>query len=178
MLRLRSIKSGLACAAMATLAGMSTVDAAKVRLADWRTVQSDQYGFMIAYPGNVFETDQERSRDGGHVLVSRDGRATLLVATFENEDNASLEDYRQQLMIENYPDAELDFTPVRKTWFVLSGTQGDQHFYYRVSFTCGGRLINSWALIYPLAERRFYDNVVEAVAPTYTPGAGRTGECD
>ena len=39
-------------------------------------------------------------------------------------------------------------------------------------------LINSWAMIYPKAERRFYNRVVEAVAQTYSPGAGRTGQCD
>ena len=163
---------------VALLAVGSMAQALRAKLNDWTTVQSDEYGFMIAYPGNVFTPDVARSREGGHVLVSHDGRAKLLVATFENESNASLEEYRQQLIIENYPDAELDFTPVRKKWFVLSGTQGETHFYYRVSFTCGGRYINSWALSYPLAERKFYDSVVEAVARTYSPGAGRTGECD
>ncbi len=33
-------------------------------------------------------------------------------------------------------------------------------------------------MIYPKAERRFYNRVVEAVARTYSPGAGRTGQCD
>ena len=61
---------------------------------------------------------------------------------------------------------------------VVSGTRGDMHFYERVSFTCGGKLINSWALLYPVSERHIYDRVVEAVARTYQPGSGRTGECD
>ena len=70
------------------------------------------------------------------------------------------------------------YAPVRGKWFVISGTMGDQEFYERVSFTCGGQLINSWAMIYPKSERRFYNRVVEAVARTYSPGAGRTGQCD
>jgi len=152
--------------------------AVSARLSEWTTLESPEFGFMIAFPGNVFAINPEKSREGGYVLQSRDGRASLLVATFANEHGSDLEEYRQQLLTENYPDAALDFTPVRRNWFVLSGTQGDTHFYYRVTFTCGGRLINSWALIYPVAERKFYDRVVEAVARTYTPGAGRTGECD
>ena len=168
---------GLLAAALVMLASATAAWAVRVKLSDWQTVQSDQYGFMIAYPGSVFAPGETPSNESGHVFVSRDGRAKLLVATFENESNASLEDYRQQLIVENYPDAELDFTPVKQKWFVLSGTQRDTHFYYKVSFTCGGRYINSWALIYPVDERRFYDSVVEAVARTYTPGAGRTGEC-
>jgi len=51
-------------------------------------------------------------------------------------------------------------------------------FYQRVSFTCGGRLINSWAMLYPAAERKMYDRVVEAVARSFMPGAGKTGTCD
>lgn len=152
--------------------------AARVRLSDWETIQNEQFGFMIAYPGSVFAPETTNVAQGGNVLVSRDGNARLLVATFENESNATLEEYRRQLLEENYPDAALDYAPVKDKWFVLSGTQGDTHFYYRVKFTCSGKLINSWALIYPVAERRFYDRVVEAVARTYSPGAGRTGGCD
>ena len=67
---------------------------------------------------------------------------------------------------------------MRDKWFVLSGTLGEQEFYERVSFTCGGRLINSWVMIYPKAQSGLYDRVVEAVARTYSPGAGRSGNCD
>jgi len=31
----------------------------------------------------------------------------------------------------------------------------------RVTFTCGGRLINSWAKLYPAIERRRYDPILE-----------------
>ena len=87
-------------------------------------------------------------------------------------------DYRDYLMQESYAGADIDYAPVRGKWFVISGTMGDQEFYERVSFTCGGQLINSWAMIYPKSERRFYNRVVEAVARTYSPGAVRTGQCD
>ena len=33
-------------------------------------------------------------------------------------------------------------------------------------------------MIYPKAENGFYNRVVEAEARTYTPGAGRSGNCD
>jgi hypothetical protein len=39
---------------------------------------------------------------------------------------------------------------VRDTWFVLSGTRDGTIFYERVTFTCGGKLINSWAMLYPV----------------------------
>ncbi len=66
---------------------------------------------------------------------------------FENDSQSTLDDYRQQLLAENYTGAKIDYAPVKDKWFVLSGTRGDTHFYERVSFTCGGKLINSWALL-------------------------------
>jgi hypothetical protein len=33
-------------------------------------------------------------------------------------------------------------------------------------------------MLYPAADRKTYDRVVEAVARTYMPGAGRSGACD
>jgi hypothetical protein len=44
---------------------------------------------------------------------------------------------------------------------------GGATFYRRASLMCGGKLINSWAMLY-----------LEAIARTYTPGAGRTGYCN
>jgi hypothetical protein len=154
------------------------VFAERLRLKNWSTIENERFGFLIAYPGNIFTPPETANQPDGNVLVSKDGAARLVVAAFENDTNASLADYREQLLAENYNGANIDYSPVKEKWFVLSGTRGDMHFYERVSFTCGGKLINSWALLYPASERRTYDRVVEAIARTYSPGAGRTGACD
>lgn len=152
--------------------------AAGPRLDDWATLKNERHGFAIAYPIDVFEQKSAPNSDEGRVLLSKDGKAKLLVGAFDNSENNSLAEYRQFLLDEQYKGAAIDYAPVRQRWFVLSGVQGEEIFYQRVSFTCGGKLINSWAMLYPAAERRTYDRVVEAVARTYTPGAGRTGACD
>lgn len=152
--------------------------AGRLKLTQWETLQSQRYGFMIAYPGSVFMPGTSVPTEDGHVLVSRDGGARLLVGAFDNEAAATLAEYREQLLSENYSGADLDYAPVKNRYFVVSGTRGAMHFYERVSFTCGGRLINSWALLYPVAERHIYDPIVEAIARTYSPGAGRNGQCD
>lgn len=145
---------------------------------DWATLRNERHGFLIAYPAEVFEQRGEPRSDEGRVLYSRDGKAQLLVGAFANEDATTLADYRDYLLHESYPGARIDYAPVRGKWFVLSGTMGDREFYERVSFTCGGKLINSWAMVYPKAEAGFYNRVVEAIARSYVPGAGRSGECD
>ena len=156
----------------------TTAAAAGPNLNDWATLKNERHGFAIAYPVDVFEQKSAPKTDEGRVLQSKDGKAKLLVGAFDNADNNCLEEYRQFLLNEQYAGADIDYAPVRNRWFVLSGTQNGQIFYQRVSFTCGGKLINSWAMLYPEGERKLYDRVVEAVARTYTPGAGRTGACD
>ena len=162
------------------LAGLLAVGIAAA--ADWRqgwaTLRNERHGFLIAYPAEIFQQAGESRTDEGRVLQSRDGKAQLLVGAFANDDATTLAEYRDFLMQENYAGAEIEYAPVRSKWFVLSGTIGDREFYERVSFTCDGRLINSWAMIYPKAERRLYNRVVEAVSRTYSPGAGRSGNCD
>jgi len=174
--RSRTTASGAAALlALLLVSGMATA-------ADWRrewaTLRNERHGFHIAYPIEVFQQAAQPRTDEGRVLTSRDGRAQLLVGAFANDDHTTLRDYRDFLLEENYSGAQIEYAPVRGKWFIISGTFGESEFYERVSFTCGGRLINSWAMIYPKAERGFYNRVVEAVARTYTPGAGRSGNCD
>ena len=144
----------------------------------WATLRNDRHGFLIGYPVDVFRQRTEPTTDEGRVLHSRDGRARLLVGAFANEDATRLRAYRDFLLQESYAGADIDYARLTKRWFVISGTVGDEIFYQRVNFTCGGKLINSWAMIYPKEENRFYDRVVEAIAPTFSPGAGRSGNCD
>ena len=163
---------------IAVVMGLASGGAHAGRLDQWTTVKNERRGFAIAYPTGVFEQKTQPNSEDGRVFSSKDGKAKLLVGAFDNEQNNTLEEYRQFLLNEHYAGAVIDYAPIRKKWFVLSGTQNGQSFYQRVSFTCGGKLINSWAMLYPQDERKTYDRVVEAVARTYMPGAGRTGTCD
>ncbi|MGL4397108.1 MAG: hypothetical protein ACRCS9_11260 [Hyphomicrobium sp.] len=165
---------GIACGLMM---GFSAAGVAGPKFDTWTTLHNDRHGFAIAYPADVFEQKVAAKSDDGRVLVSKDGRAKLLVGAFDNSESHTLAEYRDFLLTEQYAGATIDYAPVRKTWFVLSGVKAGETFYQRVSFTCGGKLINSWAMLYPEAERRLYDKVLEAVARTFQPGAGADGNC-
>ena len=152
--------------------------AKSLRSSEWATITNKRFGFQIAYPSDIlFPIDTPSGNADGRVLQSADGRAKLLVATFENADNLSLDAYRDFLLSGNYANTNIDYAPQKARWFVLSGVKGDQTFYERVTFSCGGRLINSWAMLYPTAQKRLYDRILEAVSRTYTAGAGADGNC-
>lgn len=162
----------------ACLAGAVQAWSAGAAVGDWTTYRNARHGYTIAYPTARFADDPANESEDGRLLVSRDGNARLLVGAFANAESTSLADYRAYLLETNYVGATIDYAPVREKWFVLSGTRDGTMFYERVSFTCGGRLINSWALLYPAGERRTWDAVLERIARTYSPGAGRDGSCD
>lgn len=141
----------------------------------WTNVKNVRTGLTISYPADIFK--EKAIEPEGQVLVSRDGHARLLIGGFVNETGTSVDEYRRQLLQDNYRGVEPDYAPRRKTWFVISGTVGTMTFYERVTFTCSGRFINTWAMLYPASERMFYDRIVEAIAPTFKPGTGTSGRC-
>ena len=175
---MRRLLTALAAGAVGLSALAGHAAAVRQRISDWTALYHAERGFTIAYPGDVFTPSAEAKSADGNVLVSRDGKAKLLVGAFENASEFSLQAYHDYLLQQSYSGARVDYDRMRDKWFVISGTRGDTMFYERVTFTCGGKLVNSWVMLYPAAERAFYDRIVEAVARTYMPGAGRTGNCE
>jgi len=179
--------SGLARLALTTalLAGLAGLPA--VRLAaqgptlgptpdaeEIATYFNKRHGFTLSYPTARFKPQEPLSEDG-RVWVSHDGNARLLAGALLNDEGMSLRDYRDFVLKQSYPGAAVDYAPLRDTWFVVSGIREGMMFYERVTFTCGGRLINSWAMLYPAAERRVYDRIVERVAKSYRAGERNCG---
>lgn len=165
-------------AALAIASSLLAAPTLAVQFNEWATVHNPKYGFSIAYPSSYLFPVKSRDDAEGRVMQSADGKAKLLVASFQNADNLTLDGYRDFLLSDVYANARIDYAPQRSRWFVLSGERGEEGFYERVTFSCGGRLINSWAMLYPLAERRFYEHMLDAIAKTYSAGAGPDGQCN
>jgi hypothetical protein len=50
-------------------------------------------------------------------------------------------------------------------------------FYERVTFSCDGRSIHGWRLTYPVADRAFYDRIIEEIHRSYRHGNSSGGRC-
>jgi hypothetical protein len=153
---------------------LSPPPAAAQGAAETATYRNAHYGFSLTYPSAQFQPQEPLAEDG-RVWVSRDGNARILAGALPNAEGFSLQDYRDFVLKQSYPGASVDYAPMRENWFVLSGVRDGVMFYERVTFTCGGKLINSWAMLYPAAERRLYDRVVEQVSKSYRAGGGNCG---
>jgi hypothetical protein len=174
--------TSVALAVLALAAAMSLPTLAARRDLGWMPYRDQAFGYGFDYPTVIFKradgdptaslTDSKRK--SGQVFRSDDGKAFLLTAAFENNARLDLVSYKQRIASTAYKDAKVEYERVAANFFVLSGVRGKDVFYERVTFTCGGRVVNVWTMTYPRAEGALYDRIVEEVARTFRPtdGAG------
>lgn len=157
------------------LIGWEPVDTAPQH--EWITYHNDRFGFAIDYPADVFAADDRTLGDFWRLFVSRDGQARLLVTAGFNSRRLSTASYRQTVLNESYQGASLEYAPVRKTWFVLAGSRGEEGFYERATFACDGRIIHRWRLTYPANAREYYSKIIERIHLGYKHVRGVGPHC-
>ena len=167
--------------AMAPLPGNPEVDVSPPRrqagAANWTTYQNVPFGFALRYPAGVFASDIGQSGANVRAFVSRDGRAVLRIFAAENTAGTTPAKYRRALMEERHAGAVFYQAPQRKFWFAFSGTRGENVFYERITFSCDGRSIHGWQMVYPLTERASYDVLAKLVYRNYPHGNGPGARC-
>jgi hypothetical protein len=143
--------------------------------AAWTSYRNERYGFSLQYPSDAFAPERTSEAGDGTVFSSADGQAKLLVGALPNEDGVSVASYQDYVQRHSYAGFAVDYRPLGSTWFVLSGDGSGKTFYEKVMFSCDGRLINSFALIYPTADKRRFDAIVEGIQATFRPGRSCEG---
>jgi len=136
---------------------------------DWHQYRNDRYGFTLQYPADLFVTERTAEAGDGQVFASSDDEARLLVGALPNDSGYTPVTYQQYIAQHSYPSYQIDYRRTGGSWFALSGEGEGRIFYEKVMFTCGGRLINSFAMIYPSARRHIYDPIVERIEDSFRP---------
>ncbi len=142
---------------------------------EWKTYRDDRFAYSLSYPAGVFTTEKASPSRSDQVLWSSEAGARLVVAA-RPRNSETIASYRRLIIESRYASAIFDYAPVRDTWFVLSGTRGQEMFYERVSFACGGEAILSWQMTYRTADRKRFDPIVEEIHRKYRYHADR-GPC-
>ena len=136
----------------------------------WTEFRNERFGLALRYPAEVFVTQRSSDAGDGDLFETPDGKGRLLVGAIENTDRFTPRSYQAFIARQSYPGLRVDYAPVGQSWAVLSGTVGQTMVYEKIMFSCGGSVINSFAMTYPIAERRFYDPLIEAIEDTFRPG--------
>ncbi len=138
----------------------------------WTTYENARFGYRLFYPKAIFEAGDEAEDGSTLTLFSEDGRAKIVVFAAENEDGLTPREYRTTLLEEFGGYEELDYQPVGRTWFVLSGFRGDSIYYQKVMFSCANRIVNVFSISFPTAEKPFYERLVEIMEDHFKSGRG------
>ena len=136
----------------------------------WQSYRNERFGLSLSYPGEVFQIERTSEAGDGVVFRARGTDARMLVGALPNRDRHTVATYQDFVARKSYAAYQIHYRPRGNTWFVLSGEGDGKIFYEKVVFSCGGRLINSFALIYPAADRQIFDPIVERVEDTFRAG--------
>ena len=136
----------------------------------WQSYRNERFGLSLSYPAKVFQMERTSEAGDGVVFGARGIDARMLVGALPNRDRHTVATYQDFVARKSYAAYRIHYRPRGNTWFVLSGEGDEKIFYEKVVFSCGGRLINSFALIYPAADRQIFDPIVERVEDTFRAG--------
>jgi hypothetical protein len=135
----------------------------------WVRYHNERFGFSLDDPASVFRLERTSAAGDGRVFVAGPGEARLLVGALANRDQHSAKSYQAHLALNAYPGYTISYRPLGDTWLV-SGEGNGKLFYEKAMFSCGGKLITSFAMIYPAAKRATFDPIVARVANSFVAG--------
>ena len=135
----------------------------------WNAYRNERFGFGLRYPANIFSVEKRAEAGDAQLFATKDDEARLLVGAFKNVDKHSVAAYQDYVLRKSYPSYTATYQRRGETWFVVSGHNATKTFYEKVMFTCGGRLINSFAMTYPSDQGSRFDPIVERIEDTFHP---------
>jgi hypothetical protein len=144
--------------------------AAQAQALHWSEYRNEKYGLTLKYPQDLFVIERTAEAGDGQVFVTREGDARLLVGALVNPSGLTPATYQDQIARQSYNNYLITYKPSGATWFVLSGEGDGKVFYEKMVFSCSGRLINSFAIIYPADKRNIFSPIIEQMEDTFRPG--------
>ena len=139
---------------------------------EWVASRDQGFGFTYVFPRDIFIAAEGENKPSMYGFKSRDGHAKLLFSAWNNKEGRSPEGFKRWLIANTEGYNELTYRPRGRTWFVLSGYRDDHIYYEKVMFSCGGDVVNVFAISYPVGQRNRYDQMVERIEDHFRPGKG------
>lgn len=130
----------------------------------WATYVNERFGTSLAVPADFTPAAAPENGDGRR-FTSED--ATLEVYAWDNVDGETAESLKGRLIgSDGYSD--VTYSPLGRSWLVISGYRGDNIFYEKYFFR--GDTVHGFGMEFPSAEKPYYDNVVEEIEDSFRAG--------
>jgi hypothetical protein len=140
--------------------------------AQWERYQDQKHGYSFLFPADLLKPLENAPRENGIEFLSRNGQTKLKVLALQNADGVTPSQYRELIFREIGGYGDIRYGPQGQNWFVLSGFRGPNIYYQKIIFSCGGRMINGFALTYPRYLRRDYDYIVTKIEKNFHAVSG------
>jgi hypothetical protein len=151
------------------LAAAFSAVAASAATTPWSHEHDGDLGFRFSYPRALFSQIEGDGKPAFHYFMSPNSEAKFMVGAWNNREGRTPDQFKRWLMTNIGGYDEVTYRPRGRSWFVLSGYRGDEIYYEKVMFSCGGQVVNVMALAYPSGERDLYDPVVERMEDSFKP---------
>jgi hypothetical protein len=129
----------------------------------WIEYVHPTFGTRITYPADILP-HADRSDTGA---VFKGNFAELDVSARRLPHSATAGTVNQLMMSSPGYD-NVTYTAGGRNWMVVSGYRGADIFYEKYSFS--GHTVQAFLFRYPIAQRDFYDPIVEAMENSFHPG--------
>lgn len=129
---------------------------------EYETYINSRYGYSIPYP--TFLTPQPEAYNGdGRVFTNGNGEE-MRVYAMENVLESTIQELKE--MQEEIIDGSVDYSVLKKNWFVISGIHSNGSIYYMKTILSDD-IEYSVQITYPKEKKEFYNAIVEKVTKSF-----------
>jgi hypothetical protein len=147
------------------------VGRAEAAIAPWTFERDQELGFRYSYPQHLFYEIEGDGKPAFHYFASPlTPDAKFLVGAWNNRKGQTPPELKHWLMSNLGGYDDITYQPHGRSWFVMSGYRGSTIYYEKVMFSCRGTVVNILAVMYPTAQRDFFDPAVEHMEDNFRPG--------
>jgi len=151
---------------------MMMVTVAQSARAEWRDYKNSRFGFEFSYPADLFSPGSAPANDDGRTFETVDGEANITVWGSYNVLDQTPRSYLNWVKQEADVVDEVTYQRVKNNWVVVSGFKGHMIYYEKTIFSCGGQVMNSIALYYPVTKEKVFNPLVGRITKSLSPGIG------
>lgn len=137
----------------------------------WKHFENARFGFSIDVPAGFIESDPPANSDGA-TFTSPDASAELRVWGAYLVDTTLRKDAAQRRQWEADAGWKISYAPLKKGWFIYSGTKGQRIVYAKGVSACGGDVALYFRIEYPKPEKIHYDALVTRLSHSLKAGVG------
>lgn len=136
----------------------------------WSTYSNDRYGTTIDYPDR-FVAQPPPDADDGLKFKSNDG-AEFSIFAFYNTLDFDVPGFEVFTVEHLDAGSVITYRASGSTWFVLSGTRGNDIFYERQMLSYRKEMAEGFVIVYPAKLKAIYAPIVARMAKSFRSGKG------